>query len=117
MTSTGFVFNQDGLLISYINTYNLNISPQKISITYDAQKRISSFEVRKTQQHAVVKAGVLYYHGDTVKLVHPKNLMQPVISIFNSDSNMAGPALLLPTATQNTTTVKIRFYCWVAMLI
>jgi len=88
LTSTGFVFNQDGLLTSYLNTYNLNISPQKISISYDAQKRISSFEVSKTQQHTIVKAGVFYYHGDTVKFVHPQNLMQPVIYIFNSDSNI-----------------------------
>ncbi len=88
VTTTDFLFNSDGLLISYLNTFNLKISPQKTSITYDAQKRISSFEVKKTQNNTVVKARVFKYNGDTVKIVHPDNLMQPVICIFNRDSNI-----------------------------
>jgi hypothetical protein len=87
-TTTDFIFNSDGLLTSYLNTFNLKISPQKTTITYDNKKRISSFEVKKTQNNTVVKSRAYSYNGDTVKVIEPINLSQTVFYIFNSDSNI-----------------------------
>lgn len=84
-TTTDFVFNTDGLVVSYLNTYNLKISPQKTTITYDTKKRISSFETKQTQTNKVVKSRKYSYNGDTVK-VNAVGLI--TYYIFDADSNI-----------------------------
>jgi len=87
-TTADFVFNNRGLLTSYIKTYNLNISPEKTTILYDDENRVSSFEVTKTQNQKTVKLRAYNYNGDTVKVTEPKYQSQTVLYIFNKDSNI-----------------------------
>ncbi len=84
-TTTDFKFNSDGLLTSYLNTYNLNISPQLTTITYDAQKRLLSYITKKTQTNVVVKSKTYSYNGDTV-IVNAVGLI--TYYIYNADSNI-----------------------------
>ncbi|MGF2413292.1 MAG: hypothetical protein ACQUYJ_13255, partial [Ferruginibacter sp.] len=87
-STDNFVFNDKGLLTSYVKTYNLDISPEKTIITYDEQNRVSSFEIMKTQNKKTVKHRVYSYSGDTIKVTEPKYLSQTTLYIFNSDSNI-----------------------------
>ncbi|MEI9957674.1 MAG: hypothetical protein WDM90_15555 [Ferruginibacter sp.] len=88
VTTDNFIFNEKGLLTSYIQTFNLNISPQKTTISYDGQNRISSFEIIKTKDKKLLKVRAYSYNGDTVKVTEPKYLSQTTLYIFNSDSNI-----------------------------
>lgn len=87
-TTDNFTFNEKGLVTSYINTFNLNISPQKTTILYDEKNRISSFKIIKTKDNKSVKTRVYSYNGDTVKVTEPQNLSQTILYIFNNDSNI-----------------------------
>jgi hypothetical protein len=87
-TIDNFIFNEKGLVTGYIKTFNLNISPQKTTILYDEQNRISSFKVIKTKDNKSVKVRAYSYNGDTVKVTEPQNLSQTTLYIFNSDSNI-----------------------------
>lgn len=87
-TTTDFVFNNAGLVISYITTFNPKISPQKTTITYDDKNRISTLTDTKTQNNKVQKSRTFNYNGNITTVTSPGNASYKNNYIFNDNGDI-----------------------------
>ena len=87
-TISDLIFNGNGLLASYTETFDLKISPQKTTITYDGEKRISTFKTIKTQDEKVMKTRSYSYDGDIVTVIEPVNNSYKTIYYFSKDGDI-----------------------------
>jgi hypothetical protein len=87
-TTTDFTFNEAGLVTGYKTIFNLKISPQKTTITYDEKNRIETFKTVKTMDNKLMKNRIYTYNGKVMTAIEPVNLSSKINYYFNDNGDI-----------------------------
>jgi hypothetical protein len=85
-TIYNFLFNEKGLLTSYIKTPNTKTFKEQIIITYDNNNRVSTYKVSKSTTATLSTNLVYEYNGDTLIIATPNNKALVKQYIFNNEN-------------------------------
>lgn len=83
-----FVFNEHGLLASYITTYNLKISPQKTVIYYDENKQLKRLETVNTKKSDKSDTIEIFNFSRNSNFLTVKSASRTTVYQFNEISNI-----------------------------
>ena len=109
-TTESFTFNDSGLVTSYIRTYNLDISPEKTTIIYDAKNNVKSIEINRTKhtkKQDFASSWQYERNVDTLTVIDTRFFLGKVpktyLYVFNSDGNVLKKKGLGDPNSVNTT--------------